>query len=195
MTSAPKEGPTKDAKQHSDLELIDQCLAGNESAWESLIDRYKRLIVSIPYGYGFSEEDCSDIFQAVCMDLLSELARLRERKALAGWLIQVTRNKCFHRKHSLLRRRGIETSTFEVASCSGEPEGLVSQLEKQHILQQALAEASPQCQELINMLFFATPPRPYVEVAQRLRLARGSIGFARRDCLDKLRDRLEQLGY
>ena len=70
---------------------------------QTLIFRYKNLIFSIPIRYGFSEEDAADIFQAVCMDLLAELPRLREPKALAGWLIQVTRNKCFHRKRETQR--------------------------------------------------------------------------------------------
>jgi hypothetical protein len=67
-----------------------------DSAWSALISKYKNPIFSIPIRYGFSEEDSADIFQAV--DLLAELPCLREPKALAGWLIQVTRNKCFHRK-------------------------------------------------------------------------------------------------
>jgi hypothetical protein len=44
------------------------------------------------------------------------------------------------------------------------------------------------------MLFFENPPRPYEAVAKELQLARGSIGFTRRSCLDKLKKRLESLG-
>jgi DNA-directed RNA polymerase specialized sigma24 family protein len=44
------------------------------------------------------------------------------------------------------------------------------------------------------MLFFENPPRPYEEIAKELRMARGSVGFVRRNCLDKLRERLETLG-
>lgn len=87
----------------SDEQLVRDCLKGKDSAWSALIFKYKNLIFSIPIRYGFSEEDAADIFQPVCMGLLAELSRLREPKALAGWLIQVTRNKCFHRKRETQR--------------------------------------------------------------------------------------------
>jgi DNA-directed RNA polymerase specialized sigma24 family protein len=46
----------------------------------------------------------------------------------------------------------------------------------------------------VEHLFFELPARPYEEVAKELGLAIGSIGFIRRRCLNKLRDRLEALG-
>jgi DNA-directed RNA polymerase specialized sigma24 family protein len=66
-----------------------------------LISKYKNPIFSIPIRYGFSEEDSADIFQAV--DCWLNCHVFGEPKALAGWLIQVTRNKCFHRKRETQR--------------------------------------------------------------------------------------------
>src|ERR1700759_2346699 len=105
MTPAPGKAKKKVEPQHSDSRLIADCLKGKEVAWSALVDKYKNLIFSIPIRYGFSQEDAADIFQLVCMDLLAELPVLREPKALTGWLIQVTRNKCFHRKQSLARNK------------------------------------------------------------------------------------------
>jgi RNA polymerase sigma factor (sigma-70 family) len=193
MTPAPGKATAKPHRQ-SDTDLIGGCLGGKESAWTALIDRYKNLIFSIPIRYGFSEEDSADIFQAVCMDLLAELPRLCEPKALAGWLIQVTRNKCFHRKQSQLRLKVQEIGDLDPPAPSAEPENLVSELQQGQRLQEALADLPQQCRELVRMLFFETPPRPYEEVAKELHLARGSIGFMRRCCLDKLKERLQSLG-
>jgi len=196
MTTAPKRARAKGAQQHSDSYLIEQCLQGKESAWADLIDKYKNLIFSIPIRYGFSEEDSADIFQAVCMDLLAELSRLREPKALPAWLIQVARNKCFRRKQTLQRHsvQGIDDVDPPAASIN-EPDNLVAQVQQEQFLREVLSELSPQCQRLVQMLFFEIPPRPYEEVARELKLAQGSIGFTRRNCLDKLRERLETLGY
>jgi hypothetical protein len=44
-------------------------------------------------------------------------------------------------------------------------------------------------------LFFEQPPMPYDEVARRLRLAKGSIGFIRGRCLKRLKDILETKGF
>jgi RNA polymerase sigma factor (sigma-70 family) len=195
MTTAPGKAKTGTKHQQSDERLIAECIKGKESAWADLIDKYKNLIFSIPIRYGFSEEDSADIFQAVCMDLLAELPRLRDPKALPGWLIQVARNKCFHKKQSLLRHKEQGIDDFdELSDAPGETENLVAQVQQEQFLRGAFADLSPQCRELIRMLFFENPPRPYEEVAKELGLARGSIGFTRRHCLDKLRERLESLG-
>jgi len=196
MTIAPKRAKTRTSRpRQSDTHLVAECLKGKESAWVSLVDRYKNLIFSIPIRSDFSEEDSADILQAVCMDLLAELPRLRDPEALAGWLIQVTRNKCLHRKQSERRHNVQEIGDLDPPDPSGEPENLVSQTQQAGILREALAELPSQCRELVKMLFFETPPRPYEEVAKELHLARGSIGFMRRSCLDKLKERLESRGY
>src|SRR5262249_1083429 len=150
-----------------------------------LVDKYKNLIFSIPIHYGFSQDESADIFQMVCMDLLVELPQLREPDALAGWLIQVTRNKCFHRKQSLSRSKVQEIGDLDPPDPATEPEVLVSQVQQEQLLREILAEMPDQCRQLVQMLFFEIPPRPYDEIASELRVARGSVGFVRRNCLDK----------
>lgn len=54
----------------TDTQLVKECLRGSEEAWSALIDMYKNLIFSIPIKYGFSTDDATDIFQAVCVELL-----------------------------------------------------------------------------------------------------------------------------
>src|ERR1035438_7394760 len=76
--------------------LVKECLRGEENAWSELLSKYKNLIFSIPIKYGFTQEEASDVFQSVCLDLFNELVTLREPRALAGWLIRITHNTCFH---------------------------------------------------------------------------------------------------
>lgn len=193
MSTAP--GRAKHGDHRSDASLIKECLKGNEAAWCTLIDRYKNLIFSIPIRYGFSEDDSADIFQAVCVDLLEELSRVREPKALPKWLMQVARNKCFHRKQTLQRSLMQGIGDLDPPAPSEESESRIAQTRQEELLLEALSELSPRCQRLVHMLFFEVPQRSYQEVAQELDLAQGSIGFTRRDCLDKLRKRLDELGY
>ena len=62
-----------------------------------------------------------------------------------------------------------------------------------HVCQDAWITA--RCRELIRMLFYEHPPRPYVEVAKFLGVATSSIGFIRGRCLSKLERALEELGF
>jgi len=160
-----------------------------------LVRKYKNLIFSIPIKDGFSQDEAADIFQAVCLDLLHELPRLRDPQALAGWLIRVTHNKCFHHRRES-ERFVIETDSQPEPMAGNEeiPEEFLYQLERDQHVRSALAELSPRCRVLVEKLFFEWPSRPYQLVARELGLAVGSIGFIRRRCLNRLRDRLEELG-
>src|SRR5438270_10166418 len=74
--------------------LVRECRKGSEEAWSALIDKYKNLIYSIPIKYGFNQEDATEIFQSVSFEILQELPKLREPKALPKWIIQITSHKC-----------------------------------------------------------------------------------------------------
>ena len=182
----------------TDTRLIGDCLRGDETAWEALIDKYKNLIFSIPVRRGFSREDATDIFQGVAAQLLSELARIREPEALAAWLIQVTVHACTRAQKQQSRMSGdtapgvvplVEHQTAET------PESLLFEARREQILRVAVERGTPQCRKLIQALFYENPPLPYPEVAARLGLATSSVGFVRRKCLDRLRRFLDESGF
>ena len=181
-----------------DDRLVAECLEGNQQAWSALVDKYKNLIFSIPIKLGLYE-DAADIFQAVCLDLLTDLPRLRKPRALPKWLMQTCYHKCLQcrrraEKHVPLAEEDGETSP-ESGSPSTLPDDMLVQLEKEQIVRDAIAELSPRCERMIRMLFFETPPRPYEEIAQELGIATGSIGFIRGRCLGKLKQQLENMGF
>ena len=164
----------------------------------ALIDKYKKLIYSVPVRWGFSQVDASDIFQSVVAEMLSHLADLREPQALAGWLLQVTSHKCRRWKHQQDRElSGGETdSAADVAVETGPaPDLLFHDTMREQTLREALIHIPPRCRELIRMLFFENTPRPYAEVAVSLGIATGSIGFIRRRCLERLRKYLLDAGF
>jgi len=182
----------------TDTKLVGECLRGNEVAWMALIDKYKNLIFSIPIKRGFSREDATDIFQTVAALLLSELARIREPEALAAWLIQVTSSKCTQWQ----RRQSRESSTEATESTPAiepetdeTPESLFLETRREQTLRYAVQRATPQCRQLITLLFYQNPPLPYQEVAASMGIAIGSVGFVRRKCLERLRHFLEEAGF
>ncbi|MGH9688250.1 MAG: RNA polymerase sigma factor [Candidatus Acidiferrales bacterium] len=197
--TAPAEAPNSSLRD--DSQLVRECLRGSEAAWSALIDKYKNLIYSIPIKYGLSPDDATDIFQAVCLEMLSELPKLRKPKALPKWIMQVAMHKCFHHKRQLLRVSTAgsaedmpERSAFPVVETPS-AEKLLREAEEEQSFRDAIASLPPRCQQIIHLLFFEEPARPYQEIAIELGLAPGSIGFIRQRCLDKLRTKLEQAGF
>jgi RNA polymerase sigma factor (sigma-70 family) len=182
----------------SDARLIRACLDGREEAWSALIGKYKNLIFSIPVRRGIPRDEAADVFQRVCLLLLAELPRLREAKALPMWLIRVTSRECSRWRRQERPFPGSEDSAgAEQAAVDEQP--LADELLARHHQERALREAvlalPPRCRELVSMLFFETPARPYQEVARHLGLAEGSIGFIRGRCLGRLRRELEKKGF
>ena len=181
----------------SNTRLVEECLRGNQPAWNVLIDRYKNLIYSIPLRCGAPHQDAADIFQRVCLDLFHELPRLRDAEALQGWLIRVTTHTCYRWKH----QRSSRETAWDEDDMAAHPANLVvppdvvAVLEQEQLVQDAIAQLPPRCREMIELLFFETPPIPYAEVAKRLHLATGSIGFIRGRCLERLRKILEGKGF
>lgn len=180
----------------SDGRLIRACLNGNERAWSALIEKYRNLIYSIPMKYGATPDDAADIFQAVCLELFSELPRLRKTAAFRSWLITVTAHQAFQWKRKVRRRAEDELTEADEQVLGVDPSPhLIEQVEREQMLRDAIARLPARCQEMIRLLFFQEPQVSYRDVAQRLGLATGSIGFIRGRCLKRLQRTLEALGF
>lgn len=179
-----------------DPRLVKECLAGSEEAWSQLIDKYKALIYSIPVKYNLPPQEAADVFQATCMELLTRLPELRKPRALPKWLMQVAHHQCsrLKRQQQRLVSRDAEPGLPDPET-PAIAETLMQQTQEEQMLRDALGSLSPQCRRLVELLFFETPSRSYAEVAAELGLALGSIGFTRQKCIERLRRRLDDLGF
>jgi RNA polymerase sigma factor (sigma-70 family) len=193
----PAGDPVDSLAQWSDERLVEACQDGDQRAWASLIDRYKRLIYSVPLKYGLNQEDAGDVFQGVCLDLLAGLDTLRSVGSLRSWLVRVALNRCYHLRKQQRGRVALELDDLpeEPAEPAAAAPELMSAREQQQIVRDAVRSMPARCAEMIQLLFFAEPPLPYAEVARRLGLAPGSIGFIRGRCLSKLEKALRSLGF
>jgi RNA polymerase sigma factor (sigma-70 family) len=197
--STLEQSTLKPTRRRSDRSLVVGCLNGDEEAWTALLDKYKNLIFSIPVNLGFSQADAGDIFQSVSLDLLTELPRLRNPDGLPKWLIQTTTRRCWRwqrREGNYRPQQSVEPEVFEQAAApQATPEEMLEELQLDQMLRDAVAGLSPRCRQIVHMLFYETPARPYSEVATTLGVATGSIGFLRRRCLRGLRRQLKRSGF
>lgn len=187
-------GAERDSR--TDHELVAACLNGDDAAWHDLIDRYTRLIYSTALKLGLTRDEATDIFQAVCLDLVNELPRLRDPQALPMWLMQVTRHKAVKWKRKSERYVPDVASRREQVPAPNQdmPDSFITDLRKTQAVRGAVDSLSSRCRQMVQMLFFEDAPRPYRDVAAELGVAVGSIGFLRSRCLDKLRAALERVG-
>jgi RNA polymerase sigma factor (sigma-70 family) len=178
-------------RYRSDPALIQLCLAGDEAAWHSLVDRYSRLVYSIPRSYGFDVSDAEDIVQEVFTTLFRCLETLRDRTRLSSWLITTTHRACW--------RQGKDRAVGVPIDASPETEDpnpdRAAVWSRAQDVREALERLGGRCRDLLEALFLA-PDRPdYTQIAERLGMRIGSIGPTRARCFRKFEEILEQMGY
>jgi len=186
---------TNEIGASEDERLVQGCLEGDQHAWESLIDKYKRLIYSIPFKYGASPEDAADVFQAVCIEVFNSLPQLKNAGSLRSWLITVAIRQSYRWKKKQANHVELDAMEPEAAEEIAAVPAAIYQAEQEQVVRDVVEQLPPRCAELVRMLFFEQPPLPYAEVARRLGLATGSIGFIRGRCLLRLRKALESSGF
>ena len=175
-----------------DERLVEACLQGNAQGWDALVDKFRKLVFAIILDFGIPQDDATDVFQSVWFDACKSLSTLRKKEAFKAWLTSLTLNRC--RQWLRTRQRGPSwVETDEIPDEEVFPD-FVEELENQQLIREAIFELPDRCQEMVHLLFFDIPPKPYAEVAELLGLATGSIGFIRGRCLQKLRKILGEKG-
>lgn len=83
--------------ERTDGQLIDRVLAGDETAFEQLFDRHKKLVAVIAHRYFRRPEEIEEILQISFAKAFVELKNFRGRYAqsFASWLVRITSNVCY----------------------------------------------------------------------------------------------------
>lgn len=175
----------------TDADLIQGCLDRDDTAWRELVERYSRLVYSIPLRYGLSLADAEDVFQNVFTIVMRHLGSLRNESSLSAWLITIT-----HRESRRLGKRSRSHDELDerIEDDSTPPPEQVQRCERQHIVHQCLERLDPRCRELITTLFLESAQMTYEKLAKRLGVPLGSIGPTRARCFKKLETIMLKLG-
>jgi RNA polymerase sigma factor (sigma-70 family) len=186
----------------SDRSLVRACLEGDRRAWEALIQRYQRMLWSIPQRCGLGEEDAADVFQTVCVRLVENLPRLRDERSLTNWLITTATRESWRvrrwRRREQAAGLGGGATGDETADLPAEdllPHEVILRLEEEQLVRVGISELGEGCRTLLELLYHSDPPLAYAEVAERMRVPVGSIGPTRARCLQKLKKKLQQSGF
>lgn len=175
--------------------LVAAAASGDERAWDDLVRRYTPLVFSVIRSYGMGRADAADVNQTVWLRLVENLTRLREPKALAGWLATTTRRECFRTLRASRRTQPFDPYDDSLGSHvdasmlvdTATPDENLLRAERYQALREGFAQLSPRCQELLSLLV-GDPPASYRQIGERMDMPIGSIGPTQARCLQKLRD-------
>jgi RNA polymerase sigma factor (sigma-70 family) len=179
------------------VDLLAAAQSGDEQAWQRLMSWYQPLVDKIIRRHRLSPWDGEDVSQHVWMQLVDQVGRLREPRAVAGWIATTTAHECWQvlrkQKRSIsidpLDGPGMDSAGSTVVWGSGsEHRGLDDNLlraELRKAVRRGLAELTADQQHLL-LLVIAEPAVPYREISRRMGLPVGSIGPTRARLLKRL---------
>jgi RNA polymerase sigma factor (sigma-70 family) len=171
--------------------------AGDQRAWDLLVDRFAGLVWAICREHRLSDSDAADTVQLTWLRLLENLGRIRDPQRLAGWLATTCRRQCL----AVLRQSKTTVPTTAdsldlVMGGSGAADQDVLATEQRAILWQAFTRLSDWCQQVLRALILDAEDGPpsYRLVAARLQTPVGGLGPTRARCLSQLRKLLDSSG-
>lgn len=115
--------------------------AGDLPAFEALLRRHERLVLSTALRLLGNLADAQDASQEVFLRLYRNLGKLDSEGAVAGWLYRVTVNVC-HDMHRKGRVSSPVEDAAEVASGNPDPQQCLTEAERRRVLHMSLRKLS-----------------------------------------------------
>lgn len=200
---APSYVASGDYVTSDDTELIVQAQTGNAFAFEQLVHRYDRHVLSIAASYTRNIEDARDVYQEVFIRVFRSLKTFRFESKFSTWLHRIATNVCLthqtqsrRRQHESLdeswNEEGARPQTVPAALVDhGSPDRHTIDSEISEHLQKALELLSPQ-QKLVFTL------RHYEgyklkEIASMMNCAEGTVKKYLFTATERMRGQLKDL--
>jgi RNA polymerase sigma factor (sigma-70 family) len=173
-----REGTRRQPSELSDALLAQQSLAGDQRAFETLVQRYSTALFTFICRFLGDDDQACDILQQVFLQLYLSLPTLRTDNPLKAWLFQVARNRC---RDELRRKRAMHFSELEWVNDEDEvsplaampdpdplPEEWVERRDLQACLQQAIHTLPPKFRAVVLLRY--TAQLSFAEIGQVLQM-------------------------
>ena len=133
----------------ADIDIINRCLEGDDSAFEELVTRYKNLVFNTSYRMLGSYEEAEDASQEVFIRIYKSLRRYDPQYKFSTWVVKITTNYCL----DILRKRKGEMvpieGQFDLRDDALTPEEGYIRYERQKRVRIAIESLPPKYKELI----------------------------------------------
>src|SRR4051795_12613788 len=168
--------------QRLDVEshLVEQCLAGEQSAWEELIQTYSRRVYAICYRFTNSDNQSQDLTQEVFLRVFRTLGSFRAGEgSFTVWLTRLTRNLLVDHYRRTKQDRVTETIDDKLGILEektgqySRTEGLLAGREAGELLRAALQKLSPELREAV--ILRDLEELEYREIAKVLNVPEGTV--------------------
>ena len=114
-------------------DLLARAAAGDQPAWDALVDRFCRLVWSVLGSFMLGAAAREDVYQTVWLRLVEHLDRIKDPERLAGWLATTTRNEALRVQRQQRRVLPTEHMPLTADPTASTPEEQVADAETREI--------------------------------------------------------------
>ena len=181
----------------SDAELVVVALGGNTQAFDVLVNRYRRAMLTVAQQIVRNAADAEDVVQDAFLRAFESLPQLTDLNRFGAWLHSITRNRALRYYKNASRYQPQEDmepylNTVSDTSAADPARIVESELTEQDV-RDAIQSLPPDYQAVIELYYWAEMPQQ--RMAEFLSLPLTTVKWRLRKAKEMLKTTLEKHGY
>lgn len=181
----------------SDAELVVVALAGNTQAFDVLVNRYRRAMLTVAQQIVRNAADAEDVVQDAFLRAFEALPQLTDLNRFGAWLHSITRNRALRYYKNASRYQPQEDMEPYLNTVSDTSAADPAQIVESELTQQGIRDAIQSLpadyQEVIELYYWAEMPQQ--RMAEFLSLPLTTVKWRLRKAKELLKTILETRGY
>jgi RNA polymerase sigma-70 factor, ECF subfamily len=158
--------------------LIEQCLSGDQAAWELVVRQNWRKVFNVAYKFVGKHDEAEDLTQDIFLKIFKALGTFDRRANFQTWIISISRNLCIDHYRSVRKERqtiaqDVDTKDLQPASADRGPHAIAEHQDLRAMLRQALETLPPALRTAVVLRDLQE--LSYQEIADRLGLPEGTV--------------------
>lgn len=184
-------------KDAEDAELIIAVLAGNLKAFDELVSRYQRAMLTVAQQVVKNPIEVEDIVQDAFLLAFEALPQLDNLNRFGSWLYSITRNRAlrFMKRASKFQLHEDEDAELQIEAdpASTDPAQILVQESTHEAVRESINSLPTDFQEVITLYYWAEMPQK--RIADTLSLPITTVKWRLHKAKDLLKSLLEKRGY
>jgi RNA polymerase sigma-70 factor (ECF subfamily) len=158
--------------------LIEQCLSGDQAAWDAIVRQHWRKVFNVAYKFVGRHEEAEDLTQDIFLKIFKALHTFDRRANFQTWIISISRNLCIDHYRSVRKERqtiarDVDSTDLQPASTDRGPYAVAEHQDLRELLRVALGKLAPTLRTAVVLRDLQE--LSYQEIAERLELPEGTV--------------------
>jgi len=159
-------------------QLIAQCLAGDQVAWEKIVRQHWRKVFNIAYKFTGKHDEAEDLTQDVFLKIFKSLHTFDQRANFQTWLVSVSRNLCIDHYRSVRKERetidrDVDANNLSPVAQTISPIAALEARDRVALLRKAMDQLPDALREAVMLRDIQE--LSYQEIADRLHTPEGTV--------------------